>query len=98
MIIYIAGKITGNPDYRREFNQMENALLVRGHTPLKPSTIPPSIGNAKAMRICLSMIDEADAVLFIPDWEDSLGANLEHAYCKYTEKPIYYSLEEVPNR
>lgn len=98
MVIYIAGPITGVPDYKRNFNQAENGLLIRGHTPLKPSILPNGLTDAQAMRICLSMIDEADAVLFLQDWEYSAGAKLEHAYCEYFGKPIYYNLEEVPNR
>lgn len=97
-VIYIAGPISGVDDYKRNFNQAENALLVRGHIPLKPSWLPKELTNERAMRVCLSMIDQADGVLFLPDWQYSLGATLEHDYCKYTGKPIYYNLEEVPNR
>lgn len=98
MIIYIAGPITGVDNYLRNFNQAENGLLVRGHTPLNPAKGLRGLTNEQAMRVCLSMIDAADAVLFLPDWGYSAGANLEHAYCDYMGKPIYYSLEEVPNR
>ena len=53
--------------------------------------------NAQAMRICLSMIDEADAVLFLPGWTNSKGAWLEHTYCDYIGKTVYHSIEEVSN-
>lgn len=95
MVVYIAGPITGVPDYKRNFNQAENELLVKGIKPLSPAHLPGWLANAQAMRICLAMIDEADAVLFLQDWQYSAGAKLEHAYCEYTDKPIYYNLEEV---
>ena len=98
MIIYIAGPISGVPDYKKTFNQAENGLLVRGHTPLKPSVLPMGLTNEQYARIDFAMIDSADAVLFLTDWEYSAGANLEKAYCEYVGKPIYYSLGEVPNR
>lgn len=98
MNIYVAGPITGVPDYKRNFNQAENGLLVRGHTPLNPAKSLSGLTNEQAMRVCLSMIDVADAVLFLPDWQYSAGASLEHSYSEYIGKPIYYNLEEVPNR
>lgn len=98
MTIYIAGPITGIPDYKRNFNQAENGLLVRGYNVLNPAKALSGLNNAQAIRICFDMIDAADAVLFLPDWEYSAGANLELAYCKYTDKTVYYKLEEVPNR
>ena len=42
------------------------------------------------MKICFAMIDVADEVYFLPDWEESGGAQLEKAYCDYIGKP--YSL------
>lgn len=94
-VIYIAGPITGDNDYRRKFNRAENELLIRGYTPLKPSCLPEGMTSAQYMRICFAMIDSADAVLFLPDWQYSAGAAVEHAYCEYIGKHIYYNAEEV---
>ena len=49
----------------------------------------------KAMRICLAMIDAADAVLFLPGSSRSRGASLEHRYCEYTGKPWARSIKEL---
>jgi nucleoside 2-deoxyribosyltransferase len=95
MLIYIAGPITGVQDYLRPFNQAENALLMKGHTVLNPARTLLGLSNATAMRVCLSMIDAADAVLMLPGWRDSIGALLENTYCAYIGKPIYHNLEEV---
>lgn len=35
---------------------------------------------------CLAMIDSADLVAFLPGWESSAGARIEHEYCRYTGK------------
>lgn len=45
---------------------------------------------ADYMEICFSMIRCADVVAFLPDWEESRGATLEHAYCAYIGKTIIY--------
>lgn len=30
----------------------------------------------------------ADCVGFLPDWQESPGANVEYAWCKYVGKPM----------
>ena len=42
------------------------------------------------------MIDAADAVVFLPKWDESQGACLEFEYCRYTGKPVYFSAEVLP--
>lgn len=97
MNIFISGPITGTPDYKRNFSVAEYGLRVKGHNPLNPAKALAGLTNEQAMRVCLSMIDSADAVLFLPDWEFSAGANLEHAYCEYIGKTIFHYYKEVPN-
>ena len=40
------------------------------------------------MQICAAMMSVADCVAFIPDWEESHGAQVEYAWCKYVGKPM----------
>ena len=40
------------------------------------------------MQICVAMMSVADCVAFIPDWEESRGAQVEYAWCKYVGKPM----------
>ena len=42
------------------------------------------------MRICFAMIDTADMVVFLPDYYESKGAMLEHAYARYIGKAVLY--------
>lgn len=86
--VYIAGKITGDPDYHEKFSEVKSFLESRGHTVLSPAVLPEGMSRADYMRICLAMIDSADVVGFLPDWTDSDGARLEREYCSYTEKPM----------
>ena len=39
------------------------------------------------MRIALTMLDIADAAVFLPDWSESEGAREERAYCQRVKKP-----------
>ena len=87
MKIYIAGRITGDPTYRVKFFQAAKAVEELGHVPLTPSILPNGLTQADYMRICLSMIESADLVLFLPDYVESQGAMVEWSYCRKTEKP-----------
>lgn len=88
MKVYIAGKITGDPEYKQKFNCAQSQLEEAGHTVLTPATMPEGMKPEDYMRICIAMIDTADVVCFLPDWDQSLGAMLEHNWCEYTRKKI----------
>ncbi|MBR5862280.1 MAG: DUF4406 domain-containing protein [Bacteroidales bacterium] len=89
-IIYISGPITGVENYKEAFNKAEQELTAAGFLVLSPTCLPKGLSNGKYMRIDLAMIDCADAVLFLPDWDRSKGALVEFAYCSYTDKPCFY--------
>lgn len=86
--IYIAGKITGDPNYKAKFAEAENFYKKRGYTVLCPSWMPAGMQKADYMRICFAMIDTADVVAFLPGYETSPGAQLELQYCFYIDKDV----------
>ena len=86
--IYIAGKITGDPDYKAKFEAAAEAYTQKGYTVLCPSWMPAGMQPADYMRICFAMIDTADVVAFLPGYETSPGAQLELQYCLYTDKSV----------
>lgn len=96
MKVYIAGKITGDPDYRAKFKRAEDALREEGHTVINPAVLPAGLDPADYGRICFAMLDSADAVAFLGDFGESRGAKVEYDYCKYTKKKIMalYKLDE----
>lgn len=89
MKIYIAGKITGDKDYRQKFRQAQERLERGGCVVLNPAEQPEGMTPADYMRICFAMIDCADAVAFLPDWPQSEGAQLEKKYCQYVGKQMF---------
>ena len=66
--IYIAGKITGDPDYKAKFEAAAEAYKKKGYTVLYPSWMPVGMQPADYMRICFAMIDTADVVAFLPGY------------------------------
>lgn len=86
-VVFISGPITGVPRYWEAFERAEDMLNGLGYIALTPSRLPTGMDNSQYMRICLAMIDSADAVLFLPGWDHSEGSRLEKRYCENTDKP-----------
>lgn len=88
MIIYLAGKITGDPDYRRKFSAAAYRMRREGHTVINPARLPEGLTAADYMRICTAMLEAADAIALLPDWQDSRGARIEKELAEYTGKAV----------
>lgn len=88
--VYISGKITGYPGYKEKFETVAEELERQGHIVLNPAELPEGMDTADYMRICLAMMDCAEAVMFLPDWAESKGSCMEHALCRYTRKQVAY--------
>lgn len=91
MKAYIAGKITGDSTYKLKFRAAENRLYADGYdVVISPAVLPEGMSSADYMRICFAMMDSADVVAFLPDYAESRGAMVEHAYCQYASKQTLY--------
>lgn len=98
MKVYLAGKITGDPNYREKFAAAVKKLEERaGVTVISPAVTPEGLKKADYMRICFAMLESADAAVFLPDWEDSPGAQLEKHWCEYVGKElgVWYRTEDA---
>lgn len=91
--VYIAGPITGVNNYSAPFEKAEKAIAAKGWVPLNPARLPQGMENKDYATLCLAMLEVADAVLFLSDWERSVGALLEMNYCAYTKKLIVYDID-----
>lgn len=91
MKIYIAGKITGNPNYKAEFQMAEDFIRAEfSDIVLNPARLPEGMSQGDYMQICFAMIRVADYVALLPNWRESRGAKLEFSYSNYTEKKLWY--------
>lgn len=88
MIVYISGKITGDPGYKKKFAAAEKYLKAQGHIVLNPAILPSGLDYEAYLTIDLAMIDAADAVAVIPGWTDSEGSRRECTYAERIGKPV----------
>ena len=79
MKIYIAGAITGNPNYLEQFTAAEAKLIGEGHAVLNPVR---NLGFSYKEYIDMGLNDlmRCDAIYLLNGWEKSNGANLEYLY------------------
>lgn len=97
MIVYIAGKITGNSHYKEEFNKAEAEIKNKYGDDvqvLNPAILPEGMFPADYMRICFAMIDTAHVIVFLPNAIHSDGAMLELDYAKYTRRKYVKELHD----
>jgi hypothetical protein len=95
MRIYIAGPMTGIPEYNYPaFMAATEQLEALGHVALNPANHDIS-GEIKSwqyyMRHGLRLLLDADAIAVLPGWEGSRGASLEVKVAQALEmevKPI----------
>ena len=88
--LFISGKISGDSSYKDKFDAARRYYEDRGYVVINPAVLPTGLDPADYARICFAMIDSADAVVFLPDYQMSAGAMLEYQYCLYTDKSIKY--------
>ena len=72
--IYIAGKITGDPDYI--VNPVEE--------------VPQKWPWWRQMMRCLRLVSGCKVVAMLPDWNDSRGERIEHGWAKFLRKQLIY--------
>ncbi|EHB5924097.1 DUF4406 domain-containing protein [Escherichia coli] len=77
---YIAGPMTGYPDYNRAaFDAKAKELTEQGYIVINPAMLPNGLTQAEYMDICLAMVRLVDAVYLLKGWEGSAGARAEYA-------------------
>ena len=87
--IYIAGPMTGLPNFNRDaFHREAERLQTLGHVALNPAILPDGLSQGQYMQICLHMVAVADELVMLPGWEQSDRAYIEFCLAKKSGKTI----------
>lgn len=94
MKVYISGPITGTSDYMKRFEDAERDLLDKGYSVISPAQVnaqlPGDTTYEEYMKMSFCMLDMADAIYMLKNWNDSKGANRELGYAMAKDKVIMY--------
>lgn len=80
--------LCGATDRYEEFDRYADALRMMGYRPLLPTRLPWGITREQEIQICMALINGADAVLALSEWEKDICASFEINYCELIEKPL----------
>ena len=88
--VYLAGKISGDPEFKEKFMTAQHELERAGFIVLNPAWLPQSGFTYEAyMRIGNAMLLECDAICLLPDWRESHGAMIEYDQATKHQKRIF---------
>lgn len=96
--IYLAGKITGDPDFIKKFNEAAAKLEKPQRKIINPVNQLPAFGITIWLCYMIPAIRnvwKSNKVYFLPDWTNSKGATIEHFCAWIFRKEIYY-IQERP--
>lgn len=100
MRIYISGPITGVPDYRTKFDDMEVRLTKMGYDAFNPAKVddylPKNMSYEEIMSIDLAMLDMCNAILLLDGWQHSKGAKIELTKAMEKGLLIYIQTGDMP--
>lgn len=85
MKIYIAGPMTGRPQFNYPaFHQAAMLLRAAGHVVINPAENPaPACGSWLGyMRMSVAQVASVDCVVMLPGWPLSKGARIEYLLAK----------------
>lgn len=81
MKVYISGKITGNKNYKEQFNNAEQELLKSGVEVFNPVNVSIPVENPTYkdyMKADIQQLINCDCIFMLKNWLTSKGATLEH--------------------
>ena len=84
MKIYISGAISNTDNYMERFAKAEKELTDKGWYVVNPAKVnaqlPEDTTYEEYMKMCFCMLDMADSIYMLSNYENSKGACMEYGY------------------
>jgi len=93
MRVYIAGRVTGLPheEVKKKFEKAEDLVRLNNWTPVNPTKhVTYKSSPEDAMRVCIPLLMDCQAILLLSDFMYSEGAQIEAQLARYVGKSIIY--------
>lgn len=91
VVIYIAGSISGDPNYKRKFRKAEKHLREMGFDKvINPICVTDNLPYECYAPISIGFVQACDCLFVLRDWKESKGARAEVAYAEMLGKEIFY--------
>lgn len=93
MLIYISGRIANNSNYVYDFFNAEKWLQEQGNRTINPSNLDvifPDLTYEQYIALDYKLLEMADAIFMLHDWQSSKGACAELSYAKSLGKKVIY--------
>lgn len=96
MKIYISGAISNNPNYKEDFERAEKKLKYDGYEVINPTMVelPPSCTHTDYMKVDFALLDLADGIYLLSNYEKSKGACMELGYALAKDKIILFDRKD----
>ena len=95
--IYISGAISKDPNFVEKFAKKESELIERGYEVLNPAKVAqdfPNLTYDQYMNIDLAILECADVIYMLEDWNNSVGAVTEYIFAIQNGKEVIQETSE----
>lgn len=88
--VYLSGKITGDDNYAKTFENKAAELTEQGALVFNPAVHPNMFTHGQFMELDLLALSFCNSIYMMKNWRDSKGAKMEFEEAKVLGLPVEF--------